>query len=215
RLLRRLLYLMGMLVTLITLAVLNNNVTWWPTSRGTFASDLDQGFDRASVWVALSPYSPQEFNPALLYMLDDVAGLSADGSLRTLVRQYSKDLGSSAWRRLIEPDAEVRGPTRSELAALDDYQRWILYALAPAQYALSEQDRADMFAPDKHRRGSLTHQLFAVLLYRKRAGLSAELDGLVDRLCERIAAEAVWDFRVTDVYLQRVAFLLAAGRADL
>ena len=32
---------------------------------------------------------------------------------------------------------------------------------------------------------------------------------------ERIAAEAAFDFRVTDLYLQRIAFLLAAGRPDL
>ena len=37
----------------------------------------------------------------------------------------------------------------------------------------------------------------------------------MDTLCERVAAEAFWDFRVTDLYLQRVAFLLAAGRPDL
>jgi hypothetical protein len=215
RLRRRLLYLMGMLVAVIALAELNNNVAWWPTSRGTFAADFDQGHYRAYSWVIGRRHSPEELNPALLNMLNDVAELSASAPLRNLVRQFSEGLASSPWRRLVDPAAEVRSPTRSELAALDDYQRWTLYALAPAQCALSDQDRADMIAPDMHRRGSLTHQLFAVLLYRKRVGPSAELDGLVDRLSERIAAEAVWDFRVTDLYLQRVAFLLAAGRPDL
>ena len=32
---------------------------------------------------------------------------------------------------------------------------------------------------------------------------------------ERIAREAAVDFRVTDLYLQRLAFLVAAGRPDL
>jgi hypothetical protein len=31
----------------------------------------------------------------------------------------------------------------------------------------------------------------------------------------RIAGEAALDFRVSDLYLQRIAFLLAAGRPDL
>jgi hypothetical protein len=212
---RRLLYLVATIVALLILSVLNNNIAWWPTSRGTFVFDLDNGFFRASEWVILRTDSPDVFNPALLYMLDDIAKLSEYGSLRLLVEQYDKRLGLIPWRRLTDPGAEVRGLTLSELAALDDYQHWILYAIAPAQSPLSEQDRAAMFAADKHRRGSLTHQLYAVLLYRKRAGPSAELDALVDRLCERIAAEAVWDFRVTDLYLQRVAFLLAAGRVDL
>jgi hypothetical protein len=37
----------------------------------------------------------------------------------------------------------------------------------------------------------------------------------MDRVENRIAAEAAFDFRVTDGYLQRIAFLLAAGRPDL
>jgi hypothetical protein len=212
---RRLLYVAAAVVALLALSVLNNNVAWWPTSRGTFVSDLDNGFLRASEWVILRADSPDLLNPALLYMLDDIAKLSEYRSLQLLVEQYDKRLGSSPWRRLTDSSAEVQGLTQSEWAALDDYQRWFLYAIAPAQCTLSEQDRADMFAADKHRRGSLTHQLLAVLLYRKRVGPSAELDALVDRLCERIAGEAVWDVRVTDLYLQRIAFLLAGGRPDL
>jgi len=156
-----------------------------------------------------------EYNPALLHMLKDIAELADHRPLRILVSQYDTELKFDIWRRFIEPNAEFTPPTSEYLATLDDYQRWMLYAVAPDRVELSAEDRADMFDPGKHRRGSLTHQLFAVRLYRNRVGATQELDALVDQLCERIAREARWDFRVTDVYLQRIAFLLAANRADL
>jgi hypothetical protein len=37
----------------------------------------------------------------------------------------------------------------------------------------------------------------------------------MDRAEQRIAMEATYDFRVTDLYLERIPFLLAAGRPDL
>jgi hypothetical protein len=80
---------------------------------------------------------------------------------------------------------------------------------------LEDEDRASMLSPSRHRRGSLTHQLFALCILRQRGRSDENLDSLVNTLCERVAAEAFWGFRVTDLYLQRVAFLLAAGRPDL
>ena len=79
----------------------------------------------------------------------------------------------------------------------------------------SDQDRSDRPSPGKDRRGSLTHQLFAIYLARERGNAPADAERLIDTLCERIADEAAIDFRVTDIYLQRVAFALAAGRPDL
>jgi hypothetical protein len=72
-----------------------------------------------------------------------------------------------------------------------------------------------MFAPDRFMWGSRTHQLFSLILYRNRAENSARVNDLVNHLCEKIAMEARWDVRVTDLYLQRIAFVLAAGRPDL
>jgi hypothetical protein len=72
-----------------------------------------------------------------------------------------------------------------------------------------------MFSPDKFRTGRATHQLLALYLYRKFNGNTPELERIMDRIENRIAAEAAFDFRVTDLYLQRIAFLLAAGRPDL
>jgi hypothetical protein len=205
----------GLLIAaLIGMAYLNNNVAWQFTSRAAFAAQLDRADQYGTVWLILSGQDVTQ-NPALLYMVDDVARLSGDLSLRILVESGRRSYGSNPWRRMLERDAEVHALTCEEWAGLQNYVRWFLYAVAPSVASLTEQDRADMFDPAKHRTGSLTHQLFALLLYRERVGRSGDLDALIDRLCERIAAEAAWDVRVTDLYLQRVALLMAAGRPDL
>jgi hypothetical protein len=215
RRLRRWLLGTGLLIAaLIGLAYMNNNVVWPFTSRAGFAAQLDRAERVAIAWFILSGQDVTQ-NPALMYMIDDVARLSGNRGLRSLVESFVRSYASSPWRRMIDRDAESRAPTREEWAEMQDYQRWFLYAVAPSVAALTEQDRADMFDPAKHRWGSLTHQLFALLLYRERSGHSVYLDTLIDRLCVRIAAEAAWDIRVTDLYLQRVALLLAAGRPDL
>jgi len=72
-----------------------------------------------------------------------------------------------------------------------------------------------MLEPDRFVWGSRTHQLFALILYRRRVGGTPAVTDLMDHLCAKIAVEENWDVRVTDLYLQRMAFILAAGRPDL
>ncbi len=109
--------------------------------------------------------------------------------------------------------AQLDQATERGTARVTAYAQPMLRERNPALFHMV----ADMatFAPDPHHWGSLTHQLFAVYLYRKYQGTSPSLETLVDHLSERIASEAVWDVRVTDLYLQRAAFLLAAGKPDL
>ena len=97
------------------------------------------------------------------------------------------------------------------LWSAEDYQPWFLHAVAPTEYPLSAEALANMFSPDKYRTGGATHQLFALYLYRNHNGATPDLDRLIRRISVRIASEASIDFRVTDLYLQRIAFLLAAG----
>ncbi len=54
--------------------------------------------------------------------------------------------------------------------------------------------------------------MFALYLYRKFNGDTPDLNRVMDRLERRIDTAAALDFRVSDLYLQRIAFLLAAGR---
>jgi hypothetical protein len=207
----------GMLLAAFGLvgALANQNLSWWPTPRETFLERLDQAMWLGTDWMVTSP---ERENTALLYMIADMADLSGDRRLRNIVATYLADPRippDYAWRRMVNPVASVRAPSPQQLDALQDYERWFLYAVARPDVKITESERAAMFAPDRFMWGSRTHQLFALILYRSRAENSPTVNDLINRLCEKIAMEAHWDVRVTDLYLQRIAFILAAGRPDL
>ena len=156
-------------------------------------------------------------NSATAHMVVDCASLSSEPRM--------KALGSSfvdAWKvkanvlgKIVDSSIPRDVPSGREPQSLEEYQRWILHGAAPSDVPLSPKELEDMFSPDKYRTGKATHQLFALYFYRKSKGSTPELDRLMQKIEERIAWESAIDFRVTDLYLQRLAFLLAAGRPDL
>ena len=218
-----------LLVLVLGAALLNNNVSIPPPSRGQFIGNLDRTLARSTDW-ALGQYRQNATgsvstpegrsllsNSVTAHMVVDCASLSSEPRM--------KALGSSfvdAWKveanilgKMVDPAMPTNAASDQELRSLDEYQRWILHGAAPNDVPLSPKERDDMFSPDKYRRGKATHQLFALCFYRKSKGSTPELDRLMQEIEERIAWEAAIDFRVTDLYLQRLAFLLAAGRPDL
>ncbi len=206
----------GLVLLVITLAILNNNISASSVSHTVFISRVDFAMALSMEWLKADMQNMFDSpNAALFHMIADMADLSDDPYLRNVIEHHNAQSGWNIWRRLTDKDADILIPEPWEVDRLEDYQRWILYALEPAHIQLTQEDKASMFAPDSHYWGSLTHQLFSLYFYQDRQGSSAALQHLTDHLCERIAFEAVWDIRVTDLYLQRIAFILAAGRDDL
>jgi hypothetical protein len=226
-LLRLSLTVVGLIVVAAALAVLNNNASFSRPSRANFVNSLDRSLSASTGWIA-SQFSSNasgeliatdlgmEFvtNTALLHMLVDTSVISGDPRLQELTSKivaiYRKGPGLTA--KLVDPS--IAEPPRNS-AELEEYQRWFLHGLSPAASPLSAAELSDMFSPDKFRLYDATHQLFALYIYRKFNGDTPDLSRLMDRLERRIATEAALDFRVSDLYLQRIAFLLAAGRPDL
>jgi hypothetical protein len=157
----------------------------------------------------------RQANVYLTYMVQNCAVLSGDAQLRTYAERVYKQDPDPSRARLIDPSLPFINPSSSDLSNSVDYQRWVLHAISRKELNLTETDRAEMFNPDKHRTGRATHQLFALIVYRQFNGETPALNGLIRRISTRIAQEASLDFRVTDLYLQRIAFLLAAGQSDL
>jgi hypothetical protein len=154
-------------------------------------------------------------NAALMHMVADCARMSGDGRLRSLAARYfTANAKPYSYGRMVDPDSHFELPGYYSWTD-DDYQPWFLHSIAPRIYLLPDQALANMFSPDKYRTGGATHQLFALYLYRTYTGESVDLNRLMRRISLRIASEASIDFRVTDLYLQRIAFLLAAGQPDL
>lgn len=102
-----------------------------------------------------------------------------------------------------------------ELAALQSYRLWFAYAMDPIGIPISTAEKDALWDPHSHRDYDLTHQLFAHYLYLIQFPQDEKTLSLVRHLTQRIADEAHTDFKVTDLYYERVAFLLAAGRSDL
>lgn len=218
----------GLIILALAAALLNNNVSIPRPSRTEFADNLDQTLDRGTEW-ALQQYqqtgtgapTPEGqlllSNAATAHMIVDCASISTDARMKALASRFIE-----AWKdkptiigKIVDPSIPMKVPNQEELQSIEEYQRWILYGAAPLDVSLSPHDRGNMFSSDKYRRGKATHQLFALYFYRRSKGSTPELDRLMDTIEHQIAWESAFDFRVTDLYLQRLAFLLAAGRPDL
>jgi hypothetical protein len=209
-------------------ALLNNNVSIQRPSRADFVDNLDQTLDRSTEWTfrqyqqtATGSPTPEGrsllSNSATAHMIVDCASLSREPSMKALGSSFvdAWKVEASAFSKVVDPAIPMNAPSERELQSLEEYQRWLLHGAAPNDIPLSPKELDDMFSPRKYRTGEATHQLLALHFYRKSKGSTPELDRLMQTIEERISWEAAIDFRVTDLYLQRVAFLLAADRPDL
>lgn len=206
--------------------LLTNNVRLSAPSRADFERRLERTREAARDWVLVKDMAAPEIqkkrlrellgNSALMYMLADCDRLAAAGTFAPLVRLYFENAGArSSWTRLVDPAKPFVDPDKDDFDRLLDYQRWFLWAMAPDRVRLAPEEKADLDSPDGMHRGRLTHQIFAWNLHRRLHGATPEHDRLIRHLCERAAEESVFDVRVTDQYLQRIAFVLDAGHPDL
>lgn len=213
---RRLLWTVGAVGLAAVAAIfVDNNVDCWNTPRDRFTAQLDRDTELGMEWVV----SNQKWinivsNDKLEYMIANMADLSSDSRPRALVNDYlTHETGQDFWRRMIDPTARDRAA--GDIQSWCDYCRWMAYSIAPDQVPLTPDELRNMLSPDKYVWGSRTHQLLSLILYRERGHNSPEVNRVINRVCEGVAREEEWDIRVSDLYLQRVAFLLAAGRPDL
>lgn len=205
----------------LLLILLNNNYSCSRESRADFEAQLDGAIARATDWIVANPRAI-ESNPSLMYMVSDMAKMSRDSRLRALLSEYDVYLNTVAepkpinavWHRLVNPEAPIPQLAVSDLR--EGFEpRWDAYAIAPDKVELSYADRSDMFSPTKYYWGARHHQLLALVMYRDFNGGSADLNRTINYLSEKIARDAHYDFRVSDSYIQRTAFILAADRPDL
>ncbi len=158
----------------------------------------------------------------MMYMIADMEKMSHDPRLQAVLDHYQKHylihpaaLIDFVWFRLMVRDANVPVIQIPDLHGEINETVWDAYAIAPDKISLAPEDRASMFSPTKFSWGSRQHQILSLIMYRDYNGGSPELDSTINYLAEKIARDAHYDFRVTDSYVQRTAFVLAAGRPDL
>ncbi len=206
----------------LLLILVNNNFSLSGKSRAGFEAQLDGAMARATDWIVANPRAVEN-NPSLMYMVSDMAKMSGDPRLRDFVSGYDAYLimiaapkpVNAVWHRFANPDAHVPLLPAYDLRNEGLEVRWDAYAVAPDKVELSYEERSDMFSPTKYYWGARHHQLLALVMYRNFNGGSPDLNQTIDYLSEKIARDAHYDFRVSDSYIQRTAFILAAGRPDL
>ena len=223
------LFALALLILATGLAILNNNFSLSRPSKAEFVNRLDHSLEASANWTMdqfpsgdvrqWATYEGKDLisNPALAHMLVDCATTSGDSRLQGLATAFIEAHRAYpfTWAKMVDPSIATHPVGEREASELAEYQRWVLHGISPVEYPLSANERADMFSPTKNGTGRATHQLFSLYVYRKFNGNNPALEHVMNQLGDRIASEAALDFRVTDLYLQRVSFLLAAGRTDL
>ena len=218
--------LVGLALVLPVLAFLFNNVSWSSRgSRADFAQRLERARGASRDWVLGRDAAPIEEvqarwsdlrNPALLYMLVDAAEMSGEDNVKRLALAAQSIAREGWWSRMVDP--RFPAPPAAALVGLQEYQRWILYAIGCDQLPIPPEAQRRLLLPDGYRTGQLTHQFLALYFYGRYCAYGPIADqarALMPHLAERIAQEAALDFRLTDLYLQRIVCLLLAGRTDL
>ncbi len=222
RLVRLALIAILIIIVLFAVAVLNNNYSLHRSSRAEFTAQLDRAVDSATNWIVQQP--DIQGNPPLMFMIGDMAEMSGDPRLHSYIETY---LASPRVRQPGKPetwyyahwaDASVPLPLIPEARVqyLTWQDKWFTYATAPDKVQLPADWRANLFSPTKYSWGTRTHlQLIALDIYRHYNPPTPEFTAVMDAVTKGVANDAYWDFRVSDSYEQRNAFILAGGRPDL
>lgn len=193
-----------------------NNVSLM--TDGRFARRLDAAIAEATEWVRThEDQITANHNLALFMMLQDCHALQPEPLFPELVQRVLTEQDvPDGWRKLLRPGREMdqqRLNTRLPLEPRDN--RWMLYAIAPHLVVLTDEDLAGLYDPDRWTGRPLTHQLLALTQLRHSGAASERSEALIDRLCRRITGQLRWDLAVVDLYIQKVAFVLWAGHADM
>ena len=209
-------------VALFAVAVLNNNYSLRNPSQAEITAQIDRAIDSATNWIVQHP--DIQGNPPLMFMIGDMADMSGDARLRSFVQSYLASPrvrvpGKPAtwyYAHWVDPSVPLPMISASEVPYLGWQDSWFMYATAPDRVPLPEESRANLFSPDKYSWGTRLHlQLIALDIYRHFNGETPELKAAIVPVTAGVARDAFWDFRVSDSYEQRSAFILAAGRPEL
>lgn len=222
RLVRWALIAMVLVIVLFAVAVLNNNYSLRQPSQAEFAARLDHAIDTATTWIVQQP--DIQGNSPLMFMIGDMAQMSGDPRLRSYIDTYLasprvRQPGRPAtwyYAHWVDPSVPLPTVPAADVPGLGWQDSWFMYATAPDRVPLPADSRANLFSPTKYSWGTRTHmQLIALDIYRHFNGPTPELEAVINPVAEGTAHDAYWDFRVSDSYEQRSAFILAAGRPDL
>lgn len=217
------LLLMALPVCLYLLGYYQNNRQQSYPTQSQLTSSLESSLD----WLVRHESELlDQANPMLWWMLYEAHALTREPRLQQLLDKY--------WQRFPRIREGVWAPLfggqpRSYLAAysvqgLPYYNQHIIYGLNCAADVAEEiplvaqqNDAGFCFqASYIYRPACVTHQMMGIhFLQQQNCGLLQNLEQVTRSLQQSIASQLRWDFRVVDVYLQRVLMLLVSGAENM
>jgi len=171
-------------------------------------------------------------NVMLWRMVRDAAYIGGDPYLNALYNsayERYRDSGWSAnfWGPILAPGTQMASDIRiGDISGFPDYNKFFMYAATCSEGLASEAAVQRQMSPtlcsvfptmsNLFHPACSTHQLMGFMLMREhRCTGTVDVDLRISLLQQRIVRELNVDFRVTDVYLQRVLMLYWTGAANL
>lgn len=186
---------------------------------------LEKSFSSAAQWlVHHRDQIINEENPILWWMVKQAAIKTQDRNLTQLYVDYEKKYLSpprkNAWIYLFNPE-NAPAISGAELQHLPDYNQFVLYG-ASCSSSLEESEavqrllKADFCTSHMLSPACVTHQMMGFLFMRRSGCGNAESNGAsILGLQEKLVTQLTYDFRVVDVYLQRVLMLEESGAHEI
>jgi len=211
-------FIVVLLLALLMASVImyvNNNISFMSDQQ--FAQRLDEAIERSNHWLQMHKSDVLERkNVALIYMLQDSYSLSPEPVFTEIVDEYmAMHLRPSCWRRVLDREypidpIELNREIQKEI--LDN--KWVLYAVAPEQARLTDEQLQDLYDPDKWYHRKLTHQLLALVHLGNPPDEKKDVPALIEHLSRRIGFQLRFNMAVVDIYIQKNAFVLKAGHPE-
>ena len=172
-------------------------------------------------------------NSVMLWrMVRDAAHIGGDPYLNALYnsayeRYRDSQWSANLWGPVLAPGTQMASDIQiGDVSGLPDYNKFLVYAATCDQGLASEAAVRQQLSPtlcsvfptmrNLFSPSCATHQLMGFMLRREhRCTGTVDVDLRISLLQQRIVRELNVDFRVTDVYLQRVLMLYWTGAANL
>ena len=182
---------------------------------------LEERFSSATQWlIQHKDEIINEQNPILWWMVKQAASKTHDKNLNQIFFEYEKKYllphQNNAWIAIFNPEKST-AINSAELSHLPDYNQFVLYG-ASCSRSLEESEavqsllHTDFCASHVLSPACETHQLMGFsFMRRSRCGNPEKTNASILKLQERLITQLTYDFRVIDVYIQRVLMLEESG----
>lgn len=215
---------LGMILVILAstlFAVAHNNILG---SDAYTHDELKAAYARSKAWMLNNKQALyREHNPALWWLLNKANRVTGDGELEHLTQRYLQTERAryvpSPWSALLYEQPTQLDATHRAFASLPPYNIQFVFA-SQCNAALRNTRPVEQLYDARQCAYSLepacpTHQMMAYLMLQDaQCKLIENLDSKIETLTGIIVTHQKLDFRVVDVYLQRVMTLIMAGATE-